>query len=155
MAGNDLEAGLLKHLEDRDAREPAQMRAVEKPRLLVAKFAAAQPRLHAPVLRVGYAGNDMAVRRHGGPHLLQQRPRIAQVLERVPEDPAVRLEPGDSRIVQAFDIQLEHSVAMTPRELRVSWVDFDAEVVTLRVEFFVLSRQCSRAAADLHDPARR
>jgi len=97
---DERKTALVELFVDRRALEPANVRAVHKPPILVAEDAVVEPGLDdAPVLRVWNAREDRRIGGEAGSNSTQHRPGIVKMLQHISESPATRWKQRVERVL--------------------------------------------------------
>ena len=104
-----------------------------------------------PVSEIGREAADML--KQVAARAPQPSPGIAQVFQRLAEDPAVgRKERKEHRLAHGFDVRADNRATGCLRALGIFRIDFDAGIFAHRVLCHVRAGQGPAAAADLDDP---
>ena len=128
---------------------------VHQAQILVAELAGGQPPLHAPVLGVGHADQQAAIRVDRVAEVAQHAPGLTQVLQTVAEYPAVaRKQRGPQRRRNRLDVAREGFRAVLRSDRGIVRVDVDADVLGLWRSFAHLPRHGAEHAADFDDTTR-
>jgi hypothetical protein len=108
------------------------------------------------MLCIRYTGDDTAVARQDFAYPLQRTPRILQVLETIPEDPAITVTLiREELVIGLFDIERQGLIAMPSGQHCIVLINIYSEIVTARIDLFEFPGKRAYAASDIDQSAGR